>query len=393
MSRLSTISLFFDAAAFLAVVLLLIFYFKKATKLKELMMRMDIAKQEEKNKEKNEQITTEDGEEKGKLIFMDGIEGGLELGDLLKASAEGLGNGNFGNCYKAMLDDRPAMVVKRLKDVKPLTSEEFANQLLFIAGLKHPNLLPVLAYYYSKDEKLVVYKYAQKGNLFSRIHGRRRVKDRIPFRWNARLSVARGVARALEYLHLNSNSQTTLPHGNLKSTNVLLDDHDVVLVSDYGLSSLVSLPIASQRMVSYKSPEYQNARRVSKKSDVWSYGCLLLELLTGRIPSHSAPSGTNGVELCSWVHQAVREEWTAEIFDLEISAQRGAAHGMVKLLELAIQCCDKSPEKRPEMTQVVREVENIRDVESSEDEDDLSSDPSLTDDSMTSAASVINGHR
>lgn len=95
---------------------------------------------------------------------------------------------------------------------------------------------------------------------------------RTPFKWSARLSVARGVARALEFLHLNTKSQTIVPHGNLKSSNVLLDENDIVIVSDYGLASLVALPIATQRMVSYKSPEYQTAKRVSKQSDILTSG-------------------------------------------------------------------------------------------------------------------------
>lgn len=213
-------------------------------------------------------------------------------------------------------------------------------------------------------------------------------KDRIPFRWSARLSVARGVARALEYLHQNSKSSQSniVPHGNLKSSNVLLDENERALVSDFGLGSLIALPIASQRMVAYKSPEFQSAKRVFKKTDVWSFGTLLLEILTGRMSVHEAPPGTNGVDLCGWVHRAVREEWTAEIFDVEISVQRSAASGMLKLLKIAMRCCDKSPEKRPEMSEVVREIENIKIVES-EDEDDLSLDRSLTDESLSTSAS------
>ena len=102
--------------------------------------------------------------------------------------------------------------------------------------------------------------------------------DRIPFKWDVRLSVTRGTARALEYLHLNTESQSIVPHGNLKSSNVLFDENDKVLISNYDLASLLALPIAIQHMVSYKSPKYRNGRKVSKQSDVWSYGYLLLEL-------------------------------------------------------------------------------------------------------------------
>ncbi|KAJ0078439.1 hypothetical protein Patl1_37009 [Pistacia atlantica] len=334
---------------------------------------------------KSKVIVGGDQEKRGNLIFMVD-EAGFELNDLLKASAEGLGKGIFGNSYKAKLEGRTAVVVKRLRDLKPMSNEDFTKQLHIIAGHKHPNLLPLLAYYYSKEEKLLVFKYAENGNLFNLIHGGTSSQDRIPFKWSSRLSVARGVARALEYLHLHTRSQSIVPHGNLKPSNILLDEEERVLVSDYGFSSLLAHPIAVQRMVSYKSPEYQSSKKISRKSDVWSYGCLLLELLTGRISVHSAPPGIKGVDLTRWVIRAVREEWTAEIFDPEISVRRGAGHGMLKLLQIAIRCCDKSPEKRPEMTEVVREVENIRFVES-EDEEDLSVDQSFTGESISTNAS------
>lgn len=221
--------------------------------------------------------------------------------------------------------------------------------------------------------------------LLQNTEGRGR-SDRNPFKWNSRLSVARGVARALEYLHRNAKSPNTVPHGNLKLSNILLDENEIVLVSDYGISSLVALPIAAQRMVSYKSPEYQAMKKISRKSDVWSYGAFLLELLTGRVSIYTAPPGVNGVDLCSWVHRAVREEWTAEIFDLEISVEKSAAQGTVRLLQVAVRCCDRSPEKRPEMTEVLREVENIKvGVES---EDESSSLQSLTDESVSTGASI-----
>lgn len=226
------------------------------------------------------------------------------------------------------------------------------------------------------------------------IAGGRGTRERIPFRWNSRLSIAKAVARALEYLHhQNTNSsRCPVPHGNLKLSNVLLDENDTVLISDYSLSSLVALPIAAQGMVSYKSPEYQNSKRVSKKSDIWSYGCLVLELLTGRMSVQSAPPGINGVDLCSWVHRAVREEWTAEIFDIEISVQRSAAPGMLKLLQVAIRCCDKIPEKRPDMTEIVREIDSIKavEIETDDDEDEFSADDrSLTDESFSTNNSSI----
>lgn len=192
------------------------------------------------------------------------------------------------------------------------------------------------------------------------------------------------MARALRHLHQNTRSEATAPHGNLKSSNVLFDENEEVLLTDYGLTSLIALPIVAQRMVAYKCPEYASHKSICKKSDVWSYGVLLLELLTGRIPAHAAPPGTNAVDLCSWVH---REEWTAEIFDPEVAVQRGANRGMLRLMQIAMACCDRLPEKRPEIGQVLAEVEEIKAAGESEDEDNSYSysslDRSVTDESLS----------
>ncbi|KAM1030430.1 hypothetical protein ACFX13_035046 [Malus domestica] len=255
------------------------------------------------------EVKGQDQHKRGKLEFVQhGADDHqiFEMRDLLKASAESLGNGIFGNSYKAEIvtmnnvggkQIKQSVVVKLLRNLKPLVSEDFTKQLQLLASLKHLNLLPLLAYYFSKDEKL--YKYVRKGNLFNRMFGKRGA-NRIPFRWRSRLSVARGVARALKYLQNNetssvesSSSTSTAPQGNLKLSNVLLDDSDGVLVSDYGFASLVAIPIAMQRMVIYKSLEYRKTKKVLKDSNVWSYGSLVLELLTEKISTCTAQPGVN----------------------------------------------------------------------------------------------------
>ncbi|KAL9174582.1 hypothetical protein ABFS82_02G060800 [Erythranthe guttata] len=391
-SHIEAIMIVVNVIVLVVVIFLLIIYYLKYKKLKKVARPKNISPKDEEDRESDQVV------EKGKLVFMDNNgninnRGRFELDDLLKASAEGLGRGNFGNCYKAMLEIGEAVVVKKLVDLKPLSSDEFFKQVTRIAGLKHPNLLPLLGCYYSKDEKLFLYRFAANGNVYNRLHGGRGTGGRVPFRWGSRLAVARGVARAVEYLHLSAaRSPTTAPHGNLKPSNVLLGENDDVLVTDYGLTSLVAAPIAAQRMVAYKTPEYQSCKKISKKSDVWSYGSLLLELLTGRIPAHSAPPGTGGIDLCGWVNRAVREEWTAEIFDPEIAVQKDASKGMLRLLRVAMKCCENSPEKRPEISQVLAEVEEVEVALDSED-DELSYSSldrsAATNDSLSATSSVV----
>ncbi|KAL2342108.1 hypothetical protein Fmac_010048 [Flemingia macrophylla] len=392
---LNDISIILNVVLLIAIVLLLLLYYNTSRRLNQIVkgqIPTVIQKENDVEISVDKKIEIGEGtmmmavEERKELIFFNDKHK-FQMGELLRASAEALGHGILGNSYKAMLNDGPTIVVKRLRDLKPLSKEEFAKILNMIADTKHPNLLPLLAYYHSREEKLMLYRYAENGNLFSRLHDGRG-GNRVPFSWNSRLSVARGVARALLYLHLNSKFNNIVPHGNLRSSNVLFDENDAVLVSDFGLASLIAQPIAAQHMVVYKSPEYGYARKVTMQSDVWSYGSLLIELLTGKVSVHSAPPGINGVDLCSWVHRAVREEWTAEIFDKEISGQKRALPGMLRLLQIAMRCIERFPEKRPEMREVVREVEKIQAPLISEDEDDVSGDRSLTDDSLSTSTSI-----
>lgn len=173
--------LIFNVVLLLAIILLLILYYNTSKKLNRIVkgkvptfsdeQEKDVASSgNEKRIEIGEGTMMTVVEERKDLIFFnDKLK--FQMGELLKASAEALGHGIIGNSYKAMLHNGPTIVVKRLRDVKPLTKEEFGKTVQLIADLKHPNLLPLHAYYHSRDEKLMLYRYAQNGNLFSRLHG------------------------------------------------------------------------------------------------------------------------------------------------------------------------------------------------------------------------------
>lgn len=156
---------------------MLIIYYKKYKKLKEATKARNRGPGDDckiiTDRATEKMRSTPEGGEKGKLVFMETKtrRAAFELEDLFRASAEGLGRGNFGNCYKAMLDMGQVVVVKRLMDLKPLSREEFVRQVRAIADQKHPNLLPLVAYYYSKEERLFLYPFAPHGSLFNRLHG------------------------------------------------------------------------------------------------------------------------------------------------------------------------------------------------------------------------------
>ncbi|KAH9288909.1 hypothetical protein KI387_042074 [Taxus chinensis] len=305
-----------------------------------------------------------DPKNKGRIVFTSGSYApAFDIDELLGASAELLGRGNFGSTYRALLETGESVVVKRLKDIEGLTKKEFDQHMECISKLQHRNLVPIAAYYFSKDEKLIVCNYMPNGSLFDRLHGIRGL-GRMPLNWKSRLNIAQGIVRGMSFLHTQCPHRKS-PHGNLKSSNVLLDEHLQPTLSDYGLAPLLTPKIASLRLMAYKAPEYLHTKRISPQADVWTFGVLLLELLTGKMYS---TMGSPGVDLPEWVSSAHRViNWRSEIFDLEILVHKEALTQMVEMLDIALTCVDESPHRRPKMSEVLEKVERIKERDKEEE--------------------------
>ncbi|RDX73619.1 putative inactive receptor kinase, partial [Mucuna pruriens] len=308
--------------------------------------------------------------ERNKLVFFEGGIYSFDLEDLLRASAEVLGKGSVGTSYKAVLEEGTTVVVKRLKDVV-VTKKEFEMQMEILGKIKHENVVPLRAFYFSKDEKLLVYDYMSAGSLSALLHGSRG-SGRTPLDWDSRMRIAAGAARGLACLHVSGK----VVHGNIKSSNILLRgaDHEAG-VSDFGLNPMFGNGAPSNRVAGYRAPEVVETRKVSFKSDVYSLGVLLLELLTGKAPNQ-ASLGEEGIDLPRWVQSVVREEWTAEVFDAELMRFHNIEEEMVQLLQIAMACVSVVPDQRPTMQEVVRMIENINRGETDDGLRQSSDDPS-----------------
>ncbi|XP_010251542.1 PREDICTED: probable inactive receptor kinase At4g23740 [Nelumbo nucifera] len=291
-----------------------------------------------------------------RLVFFEGCNYAFDLEDLLRASAEVLGKGTFGTSYKAVLEDAITVVVKRLKELS-VGKKEFEQQMELVGSIRHENVAELRAYYFSKDEKLMVYDYYTQGSVSALLHGRRG-EERVPLDWDTRLRIAIGAARGIAYIHAESGGK--LVHGNIKSSNIFLNSQNYGCVSDLGLAALMS-PVAPpiSRAAGYRAPEVLDTRKATQASDVYSYGVLLLELLTGKSPVH-ATGGDEVVHLVRWVHSVVREEWTAEVFDVELMRYPNIEEEMVGMLQIAMACVVRMPEQRPKMPDVVKMLEDIR---------------------------------
>lgn len=336
------------------------------------------------------------GDRRSKLVFFDNKKM-FELEDLLRASAEMLGKGSLGTVYRAGLDGGYTVAVKRLKDANPCERREFEEYMDLIGKLKHQNIVRLRAYYYAKEEKLLVYDYLPNGSLHSLLHGNRG-PGRIPLDWTTRISLVLGAARGLARIH-EEYSATKIPHGNIKSSNILLDKNGIACIADFGLALLLNPVHATARLGGYKAPEQVELKRLSQKADVYSFGVLLLEVLTGRAPSrHLSPTRPRGgqeeevaVDLAKWVRSVVRNEWTSEVFDHELLRYKNIEEELVTMLQVALACVVEQPEKRPTMGQVAKMIEEIRVEQSPLGDDYDESRSSLSPSLATTVEEVLAG--
>lgn len=180
-----------------------------------------------------------------------------------------------------------------------------------------------------------------------------------PIDWSTRMNIAKGVTRGLCYLH----GEVSMIHGNLTSGNILLDEDTSPKIADFGLPRLITASatsnvIATAGALGYRAPELSKLKKANTKTDVYSLGVIILELLTGKSPGDSM----NGLDLPQWVASIVKEEWTNEVFDLELMKEAEGSKGdeLLNTLKLALHCVDPSPVARPEAKQVLQQLEEIK---------------------------------
>ncbi|KAH6781254.1 hypothetical protein C2S51_006547 [Perilla frutescens var. frutescens] len=292
------------------------------------------------------------------IVMINNGKGEFTMSDLMKSEAEMLANGVLGSSYKAVMLAGLTVVVKRIKEsAAKIGKEQFDGEMRKLGCLSHKNVLTPLAYHYRRDEKLLVCEYKPKGSLFYVLHGDRGISH-AELNWPKRLRIIKGISRGLAYLHAELSS-LDLPHGNLKSSNVLLSEENEPQLTDYGLCSVISGSFAAQTLAAYKAPEAILDHDISPKCDIYCLGVIILEVLTGKFPSQFLNNGEGGVDIVQWVRSAIAGGKEADLFDRYIEQTEKSRDEMEQLLWIGAACTESNPEQRLDMAEALRRIEEI----------------------------------
>ncbi|KAL7246591.1 hypothetical protein ACSBR2_001651 [Camellia fascicularis] len=292
-----------------------------------------------------------------------------------------IGVGNYGSVYKGILNQVQTVVaVKVLSLEHKGASKSFMSECKALRRIRHRNVLKILSFCSSMDFQgnefmALVYEFMVNGSLEKWLHkdgvqneGQEEESSNLTF--IHRLNIAKDVASAIEYLHCHCDS--TIIHGDLKPSNVLLDDEMTAHVGDFGLAKIIST-VSSEEVqyqsnstavrgtIGYVAPEYATGNRASPLADVYSYGILLLEMLTGKKPTDNV--FTDGLSLHSFVESALPDQ-VMEIVDPRILSEdepiSWLKDNLVSVLRIGIACSMESPRDRMQIQYVVNELCKIK---------------------------------
>ncbi|KAL4595963.1 putative kinase-like protein TMKL1 [Castanea sativa] len=299
------------------------------------------------------------------VTFQDGED--LTISDILDAPGEVIGKSDYGTLYKALLQrSNKWRLLRFLRPVCTTRGEEFDDVVQLLGCIRHPNLVSLLGFYVGpRGEKLLVHTFYRMGNLADFI----RNGSNESHKWAIIYSISFGIAKGLEHLH--TGLQMPIIHGNLKSKNVLLDRNYQPYVSDFGLYLLLNAT-AGQEMLEasrdegYKAPELIKMKDASEKTDIYSLGVILLELLSGKEAVNENPTPDEDFYLPNFMRNAALGHRIGDLFHPNILLRDSnddqswvTEECILKFFQLALACCSPSPSLRPNIKQVLWKLEDI----------------------------------
>ncbi|KAG4385469.1 hypothetical protein GLYMA_12G103700v4 [Glycine max] len=268
------------------------------------------------------------------------------------ANTNKLGQGGFGPVYKGKFPGGQEIAVKRLSSCSGQGLEEFKNEVVLIAKLQHRNLVRLLGYCVEGDEKMLVYEYMPNRSLDAFIFDR---KLCVLLDWDVRFKIILGIARGLLYLH--EDSRLRIIHRDLKTSNILLDEEKNPKISDFGLARIFGgkeTVANTERVVGtygYMSPEYALDGHFSVKSDVFSFGVVVLEIISGK-RNTGFYQADHELSLLGYAWLLWKEGKALEFMDQTL-CQTCNADECLKCVIVGLLCLQEDPNERPTMSNVV----------------------------------------
>ncbi|XP_023768631.1 LRR receptor-like serine/threonine-protein kinase FEI 1 [Lactuca sativa] len=265
-----------------------------------------------------------------------------------------IGAGGFGTVYKLSMDDGNVFALKRIVKLNEGFDRFFERELAILGSIKHKYLVNLRGYCNSPTSKLLLYDYLAGGSLDEALHE----NGDEQLAWETRVKIIMGAAKGLAYLHHDCSPR--IIHRDIKSSNILLDGNFEARVSDFGLAKLLEdeeshITTIVAGTFGYLAPEYMQSGRATEKTDVYSFGVLMLEVVSRKRPT-DASFIEKGLNIVGWLNYLVTEDRQREIIDGECEGVE--AETSDALLSVAIQCVSPSPEDRPTMDRVVKTLES-----------------------------------
>ncbi|KAK2987616.1 hypothetical protein RJ640_011337 [Escallonia rubra] len=272
-----------------------------------------------------------------------------------------IGQGGFGKVYKGFIDDGQTTVAVKRCSMSRQGAFEFWTEIEMLSMLRDSHIVPLIGYCDDSQELMLVYKYMLHGTLAHHLH--KLVKtDHSSLSWVQRLKICIDAARGLNYLHSGMSCQHRVIHGDIKSSNILLDENWSAKISDFGLSALGLENQSDFHVITdikgtfgYLDPEYFLTRRMTKKSDVYAFGVVMFEVLCGRLAVDlSVDEEQRG--LAPWAQHCIKEGRLDQIIDPSLKGQI-LPNCLLVFAQIADQCLDRRPKSRPTMAELLVRLE------------------------------------